>query len=61
MRLLVRQVTSLRVVKLVKQLQLASTISHTEIQFCLARSSGPDINDILDIFKEEGFLALAER
>ena len=46
--------------KLVEQLQLCLAILGAKIKPGKARSSGPHINDILDIMEEEGFLTLDE-
>ena len=47
--------------KLVEQLQLCLAIFGAKIKPGKARSSGPHIDDILDILEKEGFLTLAEK
>ena len=46
--------------QLVEQLQLCLAVFGTKIKPGKARSSGPHIDDILDILEKEGFLTLAE-
>ena len=46
--------------KLVEQLQLSLAIFGAKIQPGKARSSGPHIDDILDILEKEGFLTMTE-
>ena len=46
--------------QLIEQLQLSLAISGTEVQLGKARSSCPDIDDILDVLEEECLLTLAE-
>ena len=46
--------------KLVEQLQLSLAIFGAKIQPGKARSSGPDINHVLDILEQKCFLTLAK-
>ena len=46
--------------KLIEQLELSLAISGAEIKPGKARSSGPYIDEILDILEKEGFLTLTE-
>ena len=47
--------------KLIEKLELSLAISGTKIKPGKARSSGPHIDDILDILEKEGFLTLTEK
>ena len=47
--------------KLVEQLQLCLAVFGAKIKPGKARSSGPHIDDILDILEKEGFLTLTEK
>ena len=47
--------------KLVEQLQLCMAVFCAQIMPGKARSTGPHINDILDILEKEGFLTLTEK
>ena len=55
-----REVARLWMTQLIEQLQLSLAISGTEVQLGKARSSCPDIDDILDVLEEECLLTLAE-
>ena len=46
--------------KLIEQLELSLAISGAEIKPRKARSSGPDINYILDILDQKCFLTMAK-
>ena len=50
-----------RVSKLIEQLELSLAISGTKVKPGKARSSGPDIDHILDILEQKCFLTLAEQ
>ena len=57
---LAKEMGGLRMSKLIEQLQFSLAIFDAKIKPGKARSSGPDIDHILDILEQKCFLTLAE-
>ena len=41
--------------------ELSHSITNVEVEFCLAKASGPDFNNLIEATKKEGFFRVVSR
>ena len=57
---MLREVTLLRMSKLVGKLELSFSIGHMKVKSCLAKATRPHFYDVLNVHVEEGLLTVTE-
>ena len=57
---MMREVTLLRMSKLVGKLELSFSIGHMKVKSCLAKATRPQFYDVLNVHVEEGLLTVTE-